>query len=295
MLLNQGASLVLRQVLALIVFVSTFAQAHGLEDSTWQWSLTGFALVSITTLSFTLLHLLRQRGATRALWRGQVLSFALALSILALALLSPLATWAHHSFAAHMTQHMLLILGASVFLAHSAPGWMLLWLLPLRYRQRGRQLWRWLGSVIRRFSKPLLAWLTFGAVLWLWHVPKFYLWALEHPAAHAIEHFTMLGSSLLFWWLVVQPFGRKRLSPGAGVLYLITTLMHTGLLGALLTFATFPLYRSQTDGAATGLSSLEDQQLAGLIMWVPMGLVLGTWAITLLGQWLQHLEKRLPG
>jgi putative membrane protein len=279
--------------LLLIFMLATIARAHELERTSWQWSLTGFIFVSIGTFCFLLSHFLKKRGATRALWRGQVITFALALAILALSLLSPLATWAHHSFAAHMTQHMLLILGAAVLLAYSAPGWMLLWLLPLHLRQRGRSLWRWLGNILHLLSKPLLAWLLFGAVIWLWHVPSFYNWALEHSVAHALEHATMLGSALLFWWLVVQPLGRKRLEPGAGILYLFTTLLHTGLLGALLTFADTPLYTH--DRSPFNLSSLQHQQLAGLIMWAPMGLVLGAWVIALLGYWLRSMEERLPG
>jgi putative membrane protein len=276
-----------------LFMLRTFAEAHGLENTSWQWSLTGFVLVSIAAFSFLLSGFLKQCGATRALWRGQVTTFALALATLAFTLLSPLATWSHHSFAAHMTQHMLLILGATVLLAYSAPAWMLLWLLPLRYRQRGRPLWRWFGRVLHLLNKPLCVWLSFGAVIWLWHVPSFYNWALENSVAHALEHFTMLGSALLFWWLVVQPLGRKRLTPGVGILYLFTTLLHTGLLGALLTFANEPLYTHSS--SPSSLSSLQDQQLAGLIMWAPMGLILGAWTIALLGQWLQSIEERLPG
>jgi putative membrane protein len=280
--------------LLLIFMLNTVAEAHGLENTSWQWSLTGFILVSVVVFSFLLSRFLKRRGATRALWRGQVLTFALALATLALALLSPLATWAHHSFAIHMTQHMLLILGAAVLLAYSAPGWMVLWVLPLRLRQHLRPLWRWLGNTLRVLSKPLFVWLIFGAVIWLWHVPSFYNWALENSVAHGLEHTTMLGSALLFWWLVVQPLGRKRLTPGAAILYLFTTLLHTGLLGALLTFASEPLY-THSPLLWNNFSSLQDQQLAGLIMWAPMGLILGAWTIALLGQWLRSMEERLPG
>ena len=145
-------------------------------------------------------------------------------------------------------------------------------------------------------SKPLVSWLVFGTVIWLWRVPRFYAWALENSFAHALEHFTMLAAAALFWWSVVQPLGRRRqLQAGVGILYLLTTLIHTGLLGALLTFAPVPYYAANTDVITTTLSTLEDQQLAGLIMWMPMGLLLGAWAVMLLGQWLRQMEKRLPG
>jgi cytochrome c oxidase assembly factor CtaG len=129
-------------------------------------------------------------------------------------------------------------------------------------------------------------------VLWSWHAPALFQATLASEFVHALQHASFLFSALLFWWAVIH--GRQRaLGFGLAVLYMFTTALHSGLLGALLTFAKsvwYPVYSDQT--RAWGLTPLEDQQIGGLIMWVPAGLVYITAALALFAGWLRESEAR---
>jgi putative membrane protein len=119
---------------------------------------------------------------------------------------------------------------------------------------------------------PVVAWGLHALILWLWHAPPLFEASLRSGALHDLQHATFLASALLFWWAMLYR-GRGR-SP-ASILWIATTLVHTGVLGMLLTFAPtpwYPFYAATT--GAWGLSPLEDQQLGGLIMWVPSGALL---------------------
>jgi cytochrome c oxidase assembly factor CtaG len=121
------------------------------------------------------------------------------------------------------------------------------------------------------------------AAVWAWHVPMLYEAALANRAVHAAEHAAFLGTGVLFWWAVLH----RKQSYGAGVLYVFGMALQSTLLGALLTFARAPWYTSHLGSTAEwGLTPLEDQQLAGLVMWVPGGLVYLMAALTLFGLWL---------
>src|SRR5205085_10982078 len=116
---------------------------------------------------------------------------------------------------------------------------------------------------------PLLAWALYAAALWVWHAPAFYETALRSRAIHDLQHLCFLGTAFLFWRVLLDPVRRLRLSRGAGVLYLFTTCLQSGALGIYLTLSPRLWYPTYALAPAWGLSPLEDQQLAGLIMWVP--------------------------
>jgi cytochrome c oxidase assembly factor CtaG len=109
---------------------------------------------------------------------------------------------------------------------------------------------------------------------------------------HTLQHVSFLGTALLFWWALLR--GREgRLGRPAAVIYLFTTAMHTSLLGVLLTFSErlwYPLYDATT--APWGLTPLEDQQLAGLIMWVPAGVSYLIATLGLAATWLKESAAR---
>jgi putative membrane protein len=215
----------------------------------------------------------------------------------AVALLSPLGTLGETVFWGHMVQHLVLVIVAAPLLVLGAP--LLPWLWALRPRaRRGLGAWwrraRVLPALAALLTTPLVAWGLHTGVLWLWHLPAAYEAALSDDRWHALEHASFLGTACLFWWVVLQPAGRRRLSRGMAVLYVVTTGMQGGLLGALLTFAGRPFYPVQSAGAAEwGLSTLGDQQLAGLIMWLPAGLAYLAAAGTLFVLWLQAEETRM--
>jgi cytochrome c oxidase assembly factor CtaG len=121
-----------------------------------------------------------------------------------------------------------------------------------------------------------------GAALWIWHLPALFDLTLSNDAVHALQHFSFLGAALIFWWALIRGHGRRNFA--VGVLYLFGAMLHTGLLGAFLTFSQrlwYPVYAGTTE--QWGLTPLEDQQLGGLIMWVPACLVYVIAALALAG------------
>lgn len=141
---------------------------------------------------------------------------------------------------------------------------------------------------MRAITAPLTAWLLHAAALWLWHLPGLYQAALLSPLVHWLEHASFLGSALLFWGVALSPQRQRSL---VGVLLIFTTALHSSILGALMTFSGsvwYPLYNARA--LTFSLSAIEDQQLAGLIMWIPGGVVYLVAALWLLGIALLRME-----
>ncbi|HEX2188904.1 MAG TPA: cytochrome c oxidase assembly protein, partial [Longimicrobiaceae bacterium] len=141
-------------------------------------------------------------------------------------------------------------------------------------------------------TAPSAAWLLHAAAIWLWHLPALYQATLASDAVHGLQHLSFLGTALLFWWALAH--GRRgRTGYGAAVLALFTTALHSGGLGALLTFSPRPWYPAYAEStAAWGLTPLEDQQLAGLIMWIPAGVSYLIAGLLLLAGWMRESERR---
>ena len=210
---------------------------------------------------------------------------------LALALISPLHSLGGVLFSAHMAQHEILMLTAAPLLVLSRPLVPILWGLPLQSR---RALGHWSrGDAVqhtwRFITRPITAWWVHAGALWIWHAPQLFQATLESEWIHSAQHLSFFGSALLFWWSLF--YARERDSYGASVLYVFTTAIHTSILGALLTFARtvwYPSYLLTTK--AWGLTPLEDQQLGGLIMWIPAGLVYLAAALVLFAMWLRESD-----
>lgn len=205
----------------------------------------------VGALLLTLFWLLYAAGS----WRrpppwNRSLCFHAASLLCVVAMFGPLDELAESSAAAHMTQHML-------FIVVITPLWVLARPLPQIAAVGGTLLTLIWQPMLQFALHPVLAAWVQGAVIWFWHIPVFYLLALDNPWWHLIEHACFIVSAGLFWWAVLNSAHRN--APWA-LLALLLTLMHTGFLGAILTFAREPLYG---EGRV-----LEDQQLAGLIMWV---------------------------
>jgi cytochrome c oxidase assembly factor CtaG len=130
-----------------------------------------------------------------------------------------------------------------------------------------------------------------GAI-WFWHFPRPSHLVIEHSGFHVLEHLSFLGTAVAFWWVVLHPGGRRRLSFGASILYVGITLCQSGALGALLMFSARPWYPAHAAGDALwGIAPLADQQLAGLIMWIPAGVVYLGAAALLFVQWMAADER----
>src|SRR4029079_7567931 len=161
------------------------------------------------------------------------------------------------------------------------------------WRKPAAVLCRELGvqQAVRWLTRPFNAWIVSAAALWLWHIPAWFDAALKSEALHALQHTCFFLSALLFWWAL---FERRAAAAryGMSVFYLFTTGVHSSLLGALLTFSATPWYASYGElTQAWHLSALEDQQLGGLIMWIPGGLVYLGAVLALMAAWLQAGER----
>jgi cytochrome c oxidase assembly factor CtaG len=219
-------------------------------------------------------------------WRAA--AFATGLSVLALALLSPLDALASRSFALHMVQHEVLMLAAAPLLVLGRGLPTLLWALPHAARLAAGRATRasWLRASWNLVTTPIAAWLLHAAALWIWHFPPFFNAAVANGAVHDWQHVSFLITALIFWHALLRHSTKD--ARGIAIVSLFTTTIHTGLLGALLTFARTPLYTTFDHGllAYGSLTALEDQQLGGLIMWVPGALVYVGAALALLAGWL---------
>lgn len=232
-------------------------------------------------------------GGGRGVQRWEAGAFAAGWLGLVIALVSPLHQLGAVLFSAHMAQHELLMAVAAPLLVLGRPLVAFVWALPMAWRRTVGS-WAAVGPVRATWellTLPLVAWTLHAAAIWLWHAPPLFEATLQSELIHSLQHLSFLGSGLLFWWTLLR--GREgRIGRPAAVLYLFTTSLHTSLLGALLTFSSrvwYPAYASST--AISGLTPLEDQQLAGLIMWVPAGLAYLAATLVILGSWLKETER----
>lgn len=192
------------------------------------------------------------------------------IALLAAALVA-LEAWAERAFSAHMLQHMVLIALAPPLLLLGRPGAVWLGSLPRHWQATATAPLRWrplAGFWRLGISLPAAA-LLHGAVLWAWHIPAAFELALRVEAVHWLEHLTLLAAGLLFWHALLRTRG---VALGWGVMWMLVTVIHSGMLGALITLAPRPLYVIYVVQGDVS-RALADQQLAGLIMWVPMGTV----------------------
>jgi cytochrome c oxidase assembly factor CtaG len=192
----------------------------------------------------------------------------------------------------HMIQHMLLMMVGAPLVVLGGSAAATLWSLPAAWRRRGAV---WLGRMqgwrVPRYLlwQPLLTFALFGLALWVWHVPALYEAALYDDLVHDLQHLMFFVVACLFWRVLVDPLSRLRLSPGLGVLYLFATSMHATFLGVFMALSPSPWYGFyETTTAAWSLSALEDQQVAGLIMWMPMCMIYALAAAVIFGLWLRE-------
>ena len=260
---------------------------------TWTWDPLVASLLCVSGLLYGI-GVIRMRGTTLVFgWRP--MAFASGWLTLVVALLSPVHKLSSLLFSVHMTQHELLMLVAAPLLVMSRPMVLMLWGLPRPARLR---VTRWMRmSVVSRswhaVTGPFTVWVLHGLVLWIWHIPALYEGALASEAMHALQHASFFGVAALFWWTLM--YGRYgRMGYGVSVAYVFTTALHTGLLGALITFASqvwYLTYEGRT--LPWGLTALADQQIGGLVMWVPGGLVFTLLGLALFAAWLGEAERRV--
>lgn len=248
----------------------------------WGWTLDPLVLALVVTASvlyFRGYRALARSGKRPLHGKSQLSAFYLGIATVAVALLSPLDHLADELFLAHMTQHLLLTLVAPPLILLGAP------LLPL-FRGIPRGARRAVvipvaragevRFVLRWLTKPIVAWSLFIAMLFAWHAPTAYEAALHNEWIHQLEHFAFWSTALLFWWNVVDPAPlRSTLSYLARLPYTFIVMVPMFVFGAFATHADTPWYPTYALTApAYGLTPAEDQEIAGLIMWIPSSFIL---------------------
>jgi putative copper resistance protein D len=224
------------------------------------------------------------------LWR--LWSWLAGLGAIVLALASPIEAFDTTLFSAHMVQHLLLTMVAAPLLVLAAPITLLLrvstpetrrrWILPVLH-----------SRIVRVISHPIVAWGLFAAVMWLTHFSPLFDAALEDETLHRLEHALYLGSALLFWWPVVgaDP-SPHRLGYPARLFYLALGMPLSSFLGLVIYSAQTVLYPHYlTLERAWGPSPLDDQRIAGGVMWVGGDAAFVLALVLVVAAWLRHEER----
>jgi putative membrane protein len=276
--------------LAIILACTTKLHAHEGEllrphDLWTAWEFPAGIVIPLILSAF-----LYAKGVMRSRRRSlaQIAAFAVGWITLSLSLVSPIHPLGEVLFSVHMLQHTILMLIGAPLLVLGRPLVPFLFALPLNWR-KGLGKWTsaaWFVSGWRLLSGALFASMLQGAILWLWHIPALYQRTLESDLVHSVQHLSFLFSALLFWWVVIQK------GYGTGIFHVFATAVHTSVLGALMALAPsvwYPLYADRTE--PWGLSPIEDQQLAGLVMWVPGGVIYLGAALALLFFWIRQSDR----
>jgi putative membrane protein len=285
--------------LRLAIFLSLSASsalAHGADQDNvarWEWDgwIVGPLALSAWLYGRGVWMIWRRAGAGRGIRPWQGACFCAGWLTLFGALCSPLHWLGEHLFTAHMIEHELLMAVGAPLLAVSRPLGAFMRALPkllasaFTSAARSRPLhgfWRWIMD-------PTVATVLHAIAIWVWHVPALFDATVTNEFLHRLQHVSFLASALIFWWALFRP---ARHSYGVGAIHVFATMVHMSLLGALLTLSPRLLYGAQTAFAPEfGLTALEDQQLAGLVMWVPAGTIYAVVALAMLAAWIKPQRK----
>jgi len=239
-------------------------------------------------------RLWRAAGVGRGVRRGEAWTFAVGWLVLALSLVSPLHALGGVLFSAHMAQHELLMTVAAPLLVLARPLIPFVWALPPPWRRAtGVRIARsGVGRAWHALTHPLAAFVIHGVAIWGWHIPALYDATIDNEAMHAAQHLSFFATALLFWWVALRR-GEARGGTLAAIGALFATMLHTGALGALLALTPSLAYVAYaTTTGPWGLTPLEDQQLGGLIMWVPGSIAYLAATLALVARVLRDSEAR---
>jgi cytochrome c oxidase assembly factor CtaG len=237
---------------------------------TTAWSFEPGVLIALA--GYGTLYGLRWRTAHREggeraapTWRAGM--FGLGLLALVVALVSPVDQLGGEFASFHMVQHLLIADLAPIALILGLTRWIL--------RPATRRIHR-LEQAVGPFAHPAFGVIAYVGAMWLWHVPALYDAALAHSGVHALEHLSFAAAGLLYWWHLLSPVrSRLRLGGMGPVMYMAVTKLLVGFLGIVLAFAPTLLYSYEWSGTKWGLSPLDDQHVAGLIMALEQSIVMG--------------------
>jgi cytochrome c oxidase assembly factor CtaG len=287
----------------LMISAPGLAAAHGdVTDAlgTATWTYDAWIMVPLYTTALLYLigstRLWRHAGHGRGVHYWQAACFWSGWTILAMALLSPLHWLGERLFLAHMVEHELLMVVAAPLLAIARPAAAMLWALPQFWR-RAVGSWAQSGAIAapwRLLRMSLVATVLHAVALWIWHMPQLYNEVLTNLTMHRLQHASFFFTALLFWWSLFYGPARKR-GYGIAVACLFFTSLQCAVLGIFLTLSRELWYPGQQNlSSLFALTALEDQQLAGLVMWVPPGFVYLGFALYFAGHWISGASKVLP-
>jgi len=252
-----------------------------LRSGSWSWEPSVLIGLSLVAGGYAVLVSPLRR---RLDWGGPVpfgrqLCFYLGTVSVFVALVSPLDILADEFlFSAHMAQHMLLTFVAAPLWLIGLPGW-----VPEQLASRARLVWA--GT---RLTQPAVAFVVFNGAMWEWHIPVAYDAALRSEPLHVFEHMTFMATAVLGWWPVIQRWPAKNHDPRPWrILYLFLSTFPCTALAAVITLSPHLLYSFYAEAPLKlGLSPIIDQQVGGLLMWLPADMILMLAALIVGNHWL---------
>ena len=251
------------------------------------WIIAPLTIISLLYLIGALRLWSRAGYQVTRLWHG--IAYGAGCGSLAVALISPLHWLGERVFTFHMIEHELVMAVAAPFIVLAKPIGTLLWGLPTNVRRLIARVVQ--NPYVRGFwakvSEGRNATILHGVAIWGWHAPGLFDAAVTNIVVHRLQHLSFFVTALLFWWSVL-----RRSDYGVGAFHVFVTMLHTSALGALMALSPRVLYGEQTlHSAEWGLTRLEDQQLAGVVMWVPAGTVYAGAALALAALWISRASK----
>jgi putative membrane protein len=266
------------------------------EWTTW-WTPDPLAItaLSISVALYTIgaARLWRHAGLGHGLRPWQAVAHGAGITVIAIALISPLDRASDVLFSAHMAQHELLMLIAAPLIVLGRPLAAVAWSLPRSWRVGAARFSRRpaAATVWRVLTAPLVALLLHAGTRWIWHLPSAFDAALADERIHAFQHATFFVTATLFWWSLIH--GRYgRMGYGVAAVFVFFTMLHSGLLAALLGLGDHPLYAAHAARTASwGLDPVEDQQRAGLVMWIPAGVIMMGVGLAMFAAWLGQASR----
>ncbi len=238
-------------------------------DAGWNFApIVLLALVAYVVVYVWRWRISRREGGVRAAGGGRLALWLTGIALLFIALISPVDRLGEQLATMHMVQHLLL--------ADLVPICLTLALTKHILRPVTRQIHR-IERKAGPFGHPAFGVVAYVGAMWAWHVPALYNAAVEHSSIHALEHLSFAAAGLLYWWHLLSPIrSRMRLSGIGPVLYMASTKILVGFLGILLAFSPEILYSVyETDGTRWGMSTLDDQHVAGLVMALEQSIIMG--------------------
>lgn len=231
----------------------------------------------------------RSRASRRIAAWPRAASFLGGLVVLGVALSPAAEAAAARRLSAHMIQHLALWLVAPPLLVWGRPVTAGMLALPLAPRRGLHRLEVRVRPAMRVLAHPVVVWCVSAAALWGWHLPRAYQAAVRDAGVHASEHLAFLTAALLLWGAVLGSMPYRRPGRGAAIVLLFATMVQSAWLAMVLGLTERVVYPVYAIGA---VDALADQQLAGVLMWVPMAVVYSVVTGLLALRWFGELDRR---